>query len=67
MYSKSKTFSQGSFDILPLMIPVVPFGIIFGAIGIELGFGPYVTYATSKDVVLAKLLSFNYYQPAPHL
>ena len=29
------------------MIPVTPFGIIFGAIGIELGFGPYITYATS--------------------
>ena len=47
MYSKSKTFFRGSLDILPLMIPVVPFGIIFGAIGIELGFGPYLTYATS--------------------
>ena len=47
MYSKSKTFSKGALDILPLLIPVVPFGIIFGAIGIELGFGPYLTYATS--------------------
>ena len=64
MYSKSKTFSQGLFDILPLMIPVVPFGIIFGAIGIELGFGPYVTYATSiiifsgaSQIVILQLLS----------
>ena len=64
MYSKSKTFSKGSLDILPLMIPVVPFGIIFGAIGIELGFGPYVTYATSiiifsgaSQIVILQLLS----------
>ena len=47
MYSKLNTFSKGAIDILPLMIPVTPFGIIFGAIGIELGFGPYITYATS--------------------
>ena len=47
MPSKIKIFNQGIIDILPLMIPVIPFGIIFGAIGIELGFGPYLTYATS--------------------
>ena len=47
MPSKTKIFNQGIIDILPLMIPVIPFGIIFGAIGIELGFGPYLTYATS--------------------
>ena len=47
MNSKFKTFLKGSIDILPLMIPVIPFGIIFGAIGIELGFGPYLTYASS--------------------
>ena len=47
MNYKFKTFLKGSIDILPLMIPVIPFGIIFGAIGIELGFGPYLTYASS--------------------
>tara|TARA_Y100001970_G_scaffold282259_1_gene394752 strand:+ start:15515 stop:16204 length:690 start_codon:yes stop_codon:yes gene_type:complete len=64
MYSKFKTFSKGTFDILPLMIPVVPFGIIFGAIGIELGFGPYLTYATSiiifsgaSQIVILQLIS----------
>ena len=64
MYSKSKTFSKGVIDILPLMIPVVPFGIIFGAIGIELGFGPYLTYATSiiifsgaSQIVILQLIS----------
>ena len=64
MYSKSKTFLRGTIDILPLMIPVIPFGIIFGAIGIELGFGPYLTYATSiiifsgaSQIVILQLLS----------
>ncbi len=64
MYSISKTFYKGVIDILPLMIPVVPFGIIFGAIGIELGFGPYLTYATSiiifsgaSQIVILQLLS----------
>ena len=64
MYSKINTFIKGVIDILPLMIPVVPFGIIFGAIGIELGFGPYLTYATSiiifsgaSQIVFFQLLS----------
>jgi len=64
MDSKLKIFWRGSVDVLPLMIPVVPFGIIFGAIGIELGFGPYLTYATSiiifsgaSQIVILQLLS----------
>ena len=64
MYLKFNTFLKGTIDILPLMIPVVPFGIIFGAIGIELGFGPYLTYATSiivfsgaSQIVLLQLIS----------
>ena len=64
MYSKFNTFLKGTIDILPLMIPVVPFGIIFGAIGIELGFGPYLTYSTSiivfsgaSQIVLLQLIS----------
>ena len=47
-----------------MLLPVVPFGIIFGAIGIELGFGPYITYATSiiifsgaSQIVFFQLLS----------
>ncbi len=64
MIDKYKIFLKGSFDVLPLMIPVIPFGIIFGAIGIELGFGPYITYATSiivfsgaSQIVILQLLS----------
>ena len=47
MSSKLSIFKTGSIDIAPLLIPVIPFGIIFGAIGIELGFSPLMTYATS--------------------
>jgi predicted branched-subunit amino acid permease len=44
---KSKLFVKGIIDVLPLLIPVVPFGIILGAIGIELGFSVIETFATS--------------------
>ena len=64
MLSKSNIFLKGVVDILPLMIPVVPFGIIFGVIGIELGFGPYLTYVTSivifsgaSQIVILQLFS----------
>jgi len=64
MISKSDLFKKGSIDIAPLLIPVVPFGIIFGAIGIELGFTPFITYATSliifggaSQIVFVQLIS----------
>ena len=64
MRTKKQNFVRGFIDVLPLIIPVIPFGIIFGAIGIELGFGPYVTYATSiiifsgaSQIVFFQLLS----------
>src|SRR6056300_474677 len=47
MESKLNLFTKGIIDVLPLLIPVVPFGIILGAIGIELGFTPLETFATS--------------------
>ena len=43
----SKIFSKGVLDVLPLLIPVFPFGLIIGVIGIELGFSPLMVYATS--------------------
>ncbi len=64
MLSKYTIFKKGFIDILPLLIPVIPFGIIFGAIGIELGFSPLITYATSliifggaSQIVFIQLLS----------
>jgi predicted branched-subunit amino acid permease len=47
MNNKSKFFFKGIVDVSPLLIPVVPFGIILGAIGTELGFSPLETFATS--------------------
>ncbi len=64
MSSKFSIFKKGLLDISPLLIPVIPFGIIFGAIGIELGFSPLITYATSliifggaSQIVFIQLLS----------
>ena len=64
MKSRKLLFIRGFYDILPLMLPVVPFGIIFGAIGIELGFGAYFTFASSiiifsgaSQIVILQLLS----------
>ena len=64
MLSKTNIFLKGFFDVLPLLIPVAPFGIILGVIGIELGFSPLVVYATSfivfsgsAQIVLFELIS----------
>ena len=46
----SKVFTKGVLEVLPLLIPVAPFGIIIGVIGIELGFSPLMVYATSLIV-----------------
>ena len=64
MSKKKENLLKGFYDVSPLLLPVIPFGIIFGAIGIELGFGPYITYATSiiifsgaSQIVFFQLLS----------
>ena len=64
MSKKTENLLKGFYDVSPLLLPVVPFGIIFGALGIELGFGPYITYATSiiifsgaSQIVFFQLLS----------
>ena len=60
---KSKIFIKGVMDVMPLQLSVIPFGIIFGVIGIELGFGAYITFGMSfiifggaSQVVFAQLL-----------
>ncbi len=40
MRSKYEIFKIGIKDVAPHLLSVFPFGIIFGAIGIELGFSP---------------------------
>jgi len=64
MNKKLSLFFKGIVDIMPLLIPVIPFGIILGAIGIELGFTPLETFATSfiifggaSQIIFLQLLS----------
>lgn len=63
-FQKDKVFFQGIYDVLPLLIPVVPFGIIYGVLGIELGLSPLVTFCSSfiifggaSQLVLVNLFS----------
>ena len=64
MNNKFKVLLKGIFDVSPLMIPVVPFGIIFGVIGMDLGIGSYMTFGMSiivfggaSQIVLLQLFS----------
>ena len=64
MLSKSKIFFKGIVAVLPHMLSVIPFGIITGAIGVELGFDPILVYATSliifggaSQIIFMQLLS----------
>ena len=64
MLSKSEIFKKGLLDVAPHMLSVIPFGIICGAIGIEMGFSPYLVYAMSiiifggaSQIVFLQLLS----------
>ena len=61
---KIDTFIKGILDILPLMIPVVPFGIIYGVIGVEIGFSPmevfamsFVIFAGSSQIAFTQLFA----------
>ena len=62
--SKFKIFTQGIIDVSPLMIPVVPFGLIFGVLAIDVGFSPLETMGMSlivfggaSQIVLLQLFS----------
>ena len=64
MLSKKQLFARGMIDVAPHMLSVIPFGIICGAIGVELGFDPYLVYAMSviifggaSQIVFLQLLS----------
>ncbi len=64
MLTKSQLFSKGFLAVAPHMFSVIPFGIICGAIGIELGFDPVLVYAMSiiifggaSQIVFLQLLS----------
>jgi predicted branched-subunit amino acid permease len=47
MNGKFKIFLQGCYEVFPLLIPVVPFGIICGVIGVEAGLGSTITFLMS--------------------
>ena len=62
--SKFKIFTQGIIDVSPLMIPVVPFGLIFGVLAIDIGFSPLATMGMSlivfggaSQIILLQLFS----------
>ncbi len=64
MLSKKQLYFKGMMDVAPHMLSVIPFGIICGAIGIELGFDPYLVYGMSiiifggaSQIVFLQLLS----------
>ena len=64
MLSKKQLFTRGMIDVAPHMLSVIPFGIICGAIGVELGFNPYLVYGMSiiifggaSQIVYLQLLS----------
>ena len=75
MLTKKQLFTRGMLDISPHMLSVIPFGIICGAIGVELGFNPYLVYAMSiiifggaSQIVFLQLLSGGcllYTSPSP--
>ena len=59
--SNLKVFLKGIIDVSPLMIPVVPFGLIFGVLAIDIGFTPIETMAMSL-IIFGCLL---YTSPSP--
>jgi len=64
MNSNIKIFLKGIVDVSPLMIPVVPFGLIFGILAIDIGFSPLATMGMSliifggaSQIILLQLFS----------
>ncbi len=64
MKSNLEIFFKGVIDVSPLMIPVIPFGLIFGILAIDIGFSPLTTMGMSliifggaSQIVLLQLFS----------
>jgi len=64
MNSNFKIFLKGIIDVSPLMIPVVPFGLIFGILAIDIGFSPLaamgmslIIFGGASQIVLLQLFS----------
>ena len=64
MKSSLKVFLKGIIDVSPLMIPVIPFGLIFGVLAIEVGFTPLeamgmsvIVFGGASQIILLQLFS----------
>ena len=64
MNKKLNFFLKGIIDVSPLMIPVVPFGLIYGILAIDIGFSPLATMGMSlivfggaSQIILLQLFS----------
>ena len=64
MKTNFEVFLKGILDVSPLMIPVVPFGLIFGVLSIDIGFTPLETIGMSiiifggaSQIILLQLFS----------
>lgn len=64
MTTPGQEFWQGVKDELPLMLGVVPFGMVFGVLGVEVGLDPIVVSAMSfiifggaSQVIFAQMVS----------
>ena len=64
MNGKLKIFLKGVIDVSPLMIPLVPFGLIFGVLAIDVGFTPmetmgmsFIIFGGASQIVLLQLFS----------
>ena len=45
--NKIEVFKKGFLDVIPLTIPVIPFGIIYGVTATEIGLSPMITFVMS--------------------
>ena len=61
---KLQILKKGFLDVIPLSIPVIPFGIIYGVIAIEIGLSPlvafcmsFIIFAGSSQIAFAQLFS----------
>ena len=64
MKDNLNVFLKGVIDVSPLMIPVIPFGLIFGILAIDIGFSPLATMGMSliifggaSQIILLQLFS----------
>ena len=64
MKTNFQVFSKGIIDVSPFMIPVGPFGLIFGILSIDIGFSPLATMGMSliifggaSQIILLQLFS----------